>query len=241
MKLIDRHLLGALSLTIAALSGCAPLVIGAVAAGTAIVATDRRSTGTQLDDKTIQVRVANELKDALRGNDIHINVNSFERRVLLTGEVNSEELKARAGLVASGSKEVRIVNNELVVAKPSTFSERTEDNTLGARVRAAFVNTREIAFNSIDIVTDRRTIYLMGAVTQKEADVAAHVASRVPGVKQVVKLFDVASVEEINRGRAAAASAPVTTAPAPARERNGDGRRLPPSVNQGLHEQVFVL
>jgi osmotically-inducible protein OsmY len=217
MKLIDRQLLGALSLTIAALSGCAPLVIGAVAAGTAIVATDRRSTGTQLDDKTIQVRVANELKDALRGNDIHINVNSFERRVLLTGEVNSEEVKARAGLVASGSKEVRIVNNELVVAKPSTFSERTEDNTLGARVRAAFVNTREIAFNSIDIVTDRRTIYLMGAVTQKEADVAAHVASRVPGVKQVVKLFDVASVEEINRGRAAASSAPVTTAPAPAR------------------------
>jgi osmotically-inducible protein OsmY len=217
MKLIDRQLLGALSLTIAALSGCAPLVIGAVAAGTAIVATDRRSTGTQLDDKTIQVRVANELKDALRGNDIHINVNSFERRVLLTGEVNSEEVKARAGLVASGSKDVRIVNNELVVAKPSTFSERTEDNTLGARVRAAFVNTREIAFNSIDIVTDRRTIYLMGAVTQKEADVAAHVASRVPGVKQVVKLFDVASVEEINRGRAAAASAPVTTAPAPAR------------------------
>ena len=217
MKSIDRQLLGGLSLTIAALSGCAPLVIGAVAAGTAIVATDRRSTGTQLDDKTIQVRVANELKDALRGNDIHINVNSFERRVLLTGEVNSDEVKARAGIVASGSKEVRIVNNELVVAKPSTFSERTEDNTLGARVRAAFVNTREIAFNSIDIVTDRRTIYLMGAVTQKEADVAAHVASRVPGVIQVVKLFDVASVEEINRGRAAASSAPVTTAPAPAR------------------------
>lgn len=227
MKVLDKRLLGALSLTIAALPGCAPLVIGAVAAGTAIVATDRRSTGTQLDDKTIQVRVANELKDALRGNDIHINVNSFERRVLLTGEVNNEEVKARAGLVATGSKDVRIVNNELVVAKPSTFGERTEDNTLGARVRAAFVNTREIAFNSIDIVTDRRTIYLMGAVTQKEADVAAHVASRVPGVKQVVKLFDVASAEEINRGRAAAASAPAqsptataapgTTAPAPAR------------------------
>ena len=231
MKLMDRQLLGTLSLAMAALSGCAPLVIGAVAAGTAIVATDRRSTGTQLDDKTIQVRVANELESALRGNDIHINVNSFERRVLLTGEVNSEEVKARAGLVATASKDVRVVNNELVVAKPSTFGERTEDNTLGARVRAAFVNTREIGFNSIDIVTDRRTIYLMGAVTQKEADVAAHVASRVPGVKQVVKLFDVASAEEINRGRAVSASppvqsstsaapvttAPVTTAPAPVR------------------------
>src|SRR4030095_2834771 len=131
MKLMDKQLLGTLSLAMAALSGCAPLVIGAVAAGTAIVATDRRSTGTQLDDKTIQVRVANELENALRGNDIHINVNSFERRVLLTGEVNSEEVKARAGLVATASKDVRVVNNELVVAKPSTFGERTEDNTLG--------------------------------------------------------------------------------------------------------------
>lgn len=224
MKLIDRRLLGVLLAAMATLTACAPLVIGAVAAGTAIVATDRRSTGAQLDDKTIQVRVANELRDALRGNDIHINVNSFDKRVLLTGEVNSEAVKAQASTVAAASKDVRMVNNELVIATPSSFGDRTEDNTLGTRVRGAFVNTREIAFNSIDIVTERRTIYLMGAVTQKEADVAAHVASRVPGVKQVVKLFDVASADEINRGRAAstaptgqpatAAPAPVTTAPA---------------------------
>ncbi len=177
-----------------ALPACAPLVIGGIAAGTAIVATDRRTTGAQLDDKTIQVRVANELSAALKGSDVHINVNSFERRVLLTGEVASDAVKAQAGEVAARSKSVRIVNNELVVAAPSTFGERTDDNTLGARVRAAFVNTREIAFNSVDIVTERRVIFLMGAVTQKEADVAAHVASRVTGVKQVVKLFDVASI-----------------------------------------------
>ena len=235
MKLTDRRFLTALSMTMVALAlpACAPLVIGAVAAGTAIVATDRRSTGAQLDDKTIQVRVANELKDALRGNDIHINVNSFEKRVLLTGEVNNEAIKAQASVVAARSKDVRMVNNELIIATPSSFGDRTEDNTLGARVRAAFVNTREISFNSIDIVTERRTIYLMGAVTQKEGEVAAHVASRVPGVKQVVKLFDVASADEINRGRAAAApppagqsptaapapitSAPVTTTPGPPR------------------------
>ena len=167
MKRTHKWVLAAAAVALA-LPGCAPLVIGAVAAGTAIVATDRRSTGTQLDDKTIQVRVANELTEALRGNDIHINVNSFERRVLLTGEVPTEALKVQAGTVASRSKDVRLVNNELVVATPSTFSERTNDNTLGTRVRAAFVNTKEIAFNSIDIVTERRTIYLMGAVTQKE-------------------------------------------------------------------------
>ena len=207
------------------LPACAPLIIGTIAAGTAIVATDRRSTGAQLDDKTIQARVANELSSALRGNDVHINVNSFERRVLLTGEVPNDTLKNQAGEVAARSKDVRLVNNELVVARPSTFGERTDDNTLGARVRAAFVNTREIAFNSVDIVTERKVIYLMGAVTQKEADVASHVASRVPGVQQVVKLFDIQSAAEVNQRRVGATSppppappvntpAPVTTAPA---------------------------
>ena len=209
MKLTHKHVLAAVA-AVLVLPGCAPLVIGAVAAGTAVVATDRRSTGAQLDDKTIQVRVANELRDALKGSDIHINVNSYERRVLLTGEVASEAVKTQAGSVAARSKDVRLVNNELIVAPPSTFGERTEDNTLGTRVRAAFVNTREIAFNSIDIVTERRTIYLMGAVTQKEADVAAHVASRVPGVKQVVKLFDVAAA-----GAAAPAAQSPTAPPAP--------------------------
>jgi len=210
MKLTHKWIPAAVAAALALL-GCAPLVIGAVAAGTAIVATDRRSTGTQLDDKTIQVRVANELTDALRGNDIHISVNSFERRILLTGEVPSEAVKAQAGAVASRSKDVRLVNNELVIATPSTFGERTNDNTLGTRVRAAFVNTREIAFNSVDIVTERRTIYLMGAVTQKEADVAAHVASRVSGVQQVVKLFDVTPAQ------APTTMAPATTTPGTSR------------------------
>ena len=213
MKLTHKHVLAAVA-AVLVLPGCAPLVIGAVAAGTAVVATDRRSTGAQLDDKTIQVRVANELRDALKGSDIHINVNSYERRVLLTGEVASEAVKTQAGSVAARSKDVRLVNNELIVAPPSTFGERTDDNTLGTRVRAAFVNTREIAFNSIDIVTERRTIYLMGAVTQKEADVAAHVASRVPGVKQVVKLFDVAAAGAAAPAAQSPAAAPVTAEPA---------------------------
>lgn len=212
MKRIHKLFLAGVALALV-LPACAPLVIGGIAAGTAVVVTDRRSTGAQLDDKTIEVRVANDLSNALRSNDAHINVNSFERRVLLTGEVPSEALRAEAAAVAARSKNVRLVNNELVVAAPSTFGERTDDNTLGARVRASFVNTREIAFNSVDIITERRVIYLMGAVTQKEADVAAHVASRVPGVQQVVKLFDVAPADEINRRRAGAAPPPAAQAP----------------------------
>ncbi|MBC8117952.1 MAG: BON domain-containing protein [Burkholderiaceae bacterium] len=219
---ISTRAISAVLLGSVALAGCAPLVIGAVAAGTAVVATDRRSTGTQLDDKSIQVRVANELTAALKGNDIHISVNSFERRVLLTGEVANEALKSEAGAIAARSKDVRMVSNELVIAPPSTFSERTEDNALGARVRAAFVNTKEISFNSVDIVTERRTIYLMGRVTPKEGDVAAHVASRVSGVKQVVKLFDVAGANEANSSKSASeavakpqpAEPPAATSPA---------------------------
>ena len=111
---------------------------------------------------------------------------------------------------------MRIVNNETVIAAPSTFNERTNDGTLGAKVRAAFANTKEIAFNSVDIVTERRVVFLMGTVTQKEADTAAHVASRVTGVQQVVKLFDVGTAEEINRARAGTASQPAPSSPAQA-------------------------
>lgn len=223
MKLSMTLICAALG-AVVTLPACAPLVIGGIAAGTAIVATDRRTTGAQLDDKTIQVRVANELSSALKGNDIHINVNSFERRVLLTGEVPNEAVKKQAAEIAARSANVRVVNNETVVAAPSTFGERTDDNALGTRVRAAFVNTRDIAFNSVDIVTERKVIYLMGAVTQKEGDVAAHVASRVSGVQQVVKLFEHESPDDINRRRTGAAPppppqppvatpAPITTAP----------------------------
>jgi osmotically-inducible protein OsmY len=190
-----------------ALSACAPFVVGAIVAGTAIVATDRRTAGTQVDDQSIQMRVRNELGSALKG-DIHISVNSFDRKVLLTGEVPDEQIKAQAGDIATRSANVRTVVNELTVAPPSTVGQRTNDSALGARVRAAFVNTKEIAFNSVDIVTERGVVYLMGFVTEKEGDVAAHVASRVSGVKQVVKVFDYGTAEDVQRRRAVGSAPP---------------------------------
>lgn len=220
MRLAGAWLAGCL-VGSALLAACAPLVIGTIVAGTALVATDRRTTGAQVDDTTIQLRVSNELGAALKGNDIHISVNSFERKVLLTGEVANEQLKAQAGDIASRSLNVREVVNELAVAPPSTMGQRTNDVTLGGKVRAAFVNTKEIAFNSIDIVMERGIVYLMGFVTQKEGEIAAHVASRVSGVQQVVKVFDYGSAEEVQRRRTvgrtpAQPPAPITPAPAPA-------------------------
>lgn len=194
--------------------GCAPLIVGVVVAGTALVATDRRTTGSQLDDQTIQLRVANELSTAFSKLPVHINVNSFDRKVLLTGEVPDEAVKARAGELATASQNVRAVVNELAIAPPSSLGDRTNDTTLATKVRAAFVNTKEIAFNSIEIVCERGVIYLLGLVTDQEGQIAAIVASKVSGVKQVVKVFDYATREEIDRRRAISSSGATPTAPA---------------------------
>ena len=211
-----RVLCGVLALSLM-MPACAPLVVAAVAAGTALVVTDRRSTGTQVDDQTTQLRVANELSTALKGQPVHINVNSFERKVLLTGEVPDEATKARAGEIATASQGVRAVVNELAIGPPSSVSERTSDVTLAGKVRAAFINTREIAFNSIEIVTERQIIYLLGVVTEREGEIAALVAAKVSGVKQVVKVFDYATREEVEQRRALTGTAPAApTAPAPA-------------------------
>jgi len=198
------------AIVVSLLSSCAVAVIGAIAAGTAIVATDRRTTGAQIDDQAIELRLSNELGTAFKANpsDFHISINSFERKVLLTGEVPTEQAKAQAGEIAARSQNVRTVVNELAVAKPSTLGQRTNDGTIGTKVRAQFVNTKEIPFNSISIVTERGIVYLMGFVTAKEGEVAAYVASRVAGVQQVVKVFDFGAPEEVQRRRLGAGQPP---------------------------------
>lgn len=200
----SRFVLVATLAVLPILSACAPIVIaGVAAAGTTAVVTDRRTTGTQVDDQSIQLRVSEELSKALPKQPVHINVNSFNRRVLLTGEVADEQIKTQAGEIAGKSQNVRAVINELTIAPPSSLTDRTNDTALTARVRASFVNTKEVAFNSIEIVTERRTVYLLGIVSQREADIAALVASKVPGVQQVVKVFEIG------------VPTPTTSAPAP--------------------------
>jgi osmotically-inducible protein OsmY len=208
----------AAALVAAVLPACAPLVIGGIAAGTAIVATDRRTTGSQVDDSSIQLRLGNELGTAFNNNKaVHISINSFERKVLLTGEVPTEEAKTQAGAIAARSQNVRAVINELAVAPPSSLGQRTNDTTLGSKVRAQFVNTKEIPFNSVSIVTERGIVYLMGFVTAKEGEIAAYVASRVSGVQQVVKAFDYGTPEEVQRRRPGSSQPPApTTTPEPA-------------------------
>lgn len=215
--MILARTLVAAALVASVLPACAPLVIGGIAVGTAIVATDRRTTGAQLDDQSIQLRVSNELGTAFKDiqKEVHISINSYERKVLLTGEVPTEQAKARAGDIASRSLNVRAVVNELTVAPPSSLSQRTNDTAIGTKVRGQFINTKELSSNAISLVTERGVVYLMGFVTEKEGEIAAYVASRVAGVQQVVKVFDYGTPEEVQRRRGASSqpSAPSTATP----------------------------
>lgn len=186
-----RTALAAMALAAALCSaGCAPLLVGGAAAGGAMVAADRRSTGTQLEDQAIELRVGKALSDAFPGDRAHINVTSYSLRVLLTGEVRTEQDKAEAQAIAQKSENVRAVVNELHIGSPSTFANRNFDTALTGKVLAALLQAKDVPSGAIKVVSERAVVYLMGRVTAGEGEAAARVASRVSGVQRVVKVFD---------------------------------------------------
>lgn len=176
--------------------GCAPLIVGGAAVGGAIVATDRRSVGIQLEDEAIERRVNRALADKFPRDRANISVSSYNRRVLLTGEVTQEQGKADAQAIAEKAENVASVLNELHVGSLSTLSNRNNDTALSAKVRTALVQAKGVPSGTIKIVSERSSVYLMGRVTQAEGEAAAQAASRVSGVRQVVKSFDYLSEQE---------------------------------------------
>ncbi len=181
-----------------ALSACAPLVIGGAAAGTVLVATDRRTSGAQLEDQGIELRAGNRISDQL-GSRVRVNVTSYNRRVLLTGEVPNEQDKARVEQIVNGVENVAATFNELdIVASPS-LSQRSADALTTGRVKASMVDAKDLSVNSFKVLTERGTTYLMGRVTQREADRAAEVTRTVPGVQRVVRVLEIISDEELKR------------------------------------------
>jgi osmotically-inducible protein OsmY len=136
------------------------------------------------------------LGDAFPSDRAHINVTSYNQRVLLTGEVTSEQGKAEAQAIAEKSKDVRAVVNELHIGSPSTLSNRNFDTSLTAKVRTALLQAPDVPSGAIKVVSERAVVYLMGLVTPGEGEAAARVASRVSGVQRVVKNFDYLSEKE---------------------------------------------
>ncbi len=203
----------------AALVGCAPLVLGGAAVG-AMVAVDRRTSGAQLEDEGIELRAASRLREAL-GDRAHVNVTSYNRQVLLTGEVPSEAEKQRVEQIVGRVENVRTIVNELAVMGNSSLPSRSSDALVTGKIRASLVDDRELSAPAFRIVTERGTTYLMGRVTQREADRATNIARNVSGVQRVVRIFEIITEDELRqmlpqRPANAPAAAPAA-APAPAR------------------------
>ena len=181
----------ALALLLAApvLSGCAALVVGAVG-GAALVATDRRSTGAQLDDTTIETKVATTL-DSRYGSRAHIVTTSYNGFVLLSGESPDSAIATDAVALARSTERVRGVYNEVAIQPPTDLATRTNDSYTTSKVKARFVEANRFSATHVKVVTERGIVYLMGIVSRDEANAAAEIAATTSGVVRVVRLFEV--------------------------------------------------
>jgi osmotically-inducible protein OsmY len=180
------------------LAGCVPLVVGGAVVGGSLVATDRRTSGAQLEDEGIELRSVNRLREAFLER-VHINATSYNRQVLLTGEVPSEADKQRAQEIVSRVENVRSIVNELAVLGNSTLTSRSSDSLVTGRVKAAMVDAKDLYANAFKVVTERGTTYLMGRVTQREAGRGTEIARTTPGVQRVVRVLEIISEEELQR------------------------------------------
>ena len=177
------------------LSACAPLIVGGAMVGGGLVATDRRTAGTQLEDEGIELRAASRIRGlATLG---QVSVTSYNRLVLLTGEVPGANERAQVEQAVARVENVRGVVNEVVVAPNSSLSSRTADNALAAKVKLTLVDAKDVHANAYKVVAERRVVYLMGRVTEREANRGAELASQVSGVEKVVKVFDIVSERDL--------------------------------------------
>ncbi len=186
-----------LAAALSSLSACAPLLVGG-AVMTGIVATDRRTTGAQVEDEGIELKVASAVRQDL-GDRVHLNVTSFNRKVLLSGEARTQADKDRAEKLAQSQENVQSVVNDLAVAMPSSLTQRSKDTVTTSQVKAAFIDAKDLQVNSIKVVTERGIVYLMGRVTAREAKRASDIVRGIGGVVKVVRVFDEISEEELKR------------------------------------------
>ena len=179
-------------------TACAPLLIGGAMLGGTLVATDRRTSGTQLEDEGIELKAAARVRDQL-GDKAHVNINSYNRLALITGEVNNEADREKLTAIVSGVENVRTVLNETAVTMNSSLGNRSNDVLIATKVKASLVEARDLISNAFYVVVERGTVYLMGRVSEREAKRATDIARSVGGVNKVVRAFDVVSEEELAR------------------------------------------
>ena len=189
---------------LASLQGCIGVMVGGAVAG-AVATADRRTLGAQADDKAIGIK-ADLRVPKITGDVGHVNANSYNRKVLLTGEVKDEAMKEAVEREVRAIDGVISVINELEIAGPATYTARSGDALITAKVKASLIDMKTISATSFKVVTERGVVYLLGRVTQREAQVAADVARGVSGVQKVVKIFEYITDEELRQLAPAAGS-----------------------------------
>ena len=180
------------------LTACVPLVIGGAVASGVLVASDRRTSGAQLEDEGIELRGASRIRASL-GERGHVNVTSYNRQVLITGEVPTAQDKQTVEQIIAKVENVASVVNELDVAGNSSLANRSSDALVTGRVKAQLVDAKDLSANAFKVVTERSTTYLMGRVTQREADRATAIVRTTSGVQKVVRVLEVISEAELAR------------------------------------------
>jgi len=187
----------AAAVVLATLSACAPMIVGG-AVMTGMVAVDRRTSGMQLEDESIELRTAQGMRQNLLDN-AHVNVTSYNRQVLLTGEVSTAADKDKANKVAQSQENVKAVANELTVQPVSSLIQRSKDAIISGQIKALFVDAKDLQSNAFKVVTENGVVYMMGRVTSREAQRATDIARSISGVTKVVRVLDIISEEELKR------------------------------------------
>lgn len=180
-----------------ALSGCAPAVLGGAVIGS-MVALDRRTSGSQLEDEGIEIRSASRIREHL-GDRVHVNIASYNRQVLITGEVPNAQDRQQVELIVSKVDNVRAIVNELAVMGNTSFTQRSSDALITGRVKAGMIDAKDLYAGAFKVVTERGVTYLMGRVSQREANRASDIARSTTGVQKVVRILEIISEEELQR------------------------------------------
>ena len=174
------------------ITSCVPLVaigVGAGASTGAVMSEDRRTSGIFIEDESIELKSARRINQQL-GKDVHINVTSFNRNVLLTGEAPNEEAIKQIKKLVMSVDNVRNIINEISVSEKSSLASRSNDTLITSKVKTRFIGATGFQINHIKIVTENKVVYLMGLVKRNEADKAAEIASSTPGVVKVIRVFE---------------------------------------------------
>jgi osmotically-inducible protein OsmY len=198
-RLFTSRRLGSIAAALAAataLSACAPLLLGGAMFGGTMMVVDRRTSGAQIEDEGIELKGMSRVREVL-GNAGHVNITSYNRQVLLTGEVPTENDKAAIEAAMGRTENLRTVVNDLAVMSPSSLGGRSNDTLITSKVKASLVDAKDLISTAFKVVTERSVVYLLGRVTEREANRAADVARGVPGVEKVVKVFEVLSEAEL--------------------------------------------